>query len=116
MTKRAKLSAMMRRYARKAAVARLAGRMQSAQFWDDEVEKIYNLAKLMKLGEGFLVRAEEKGRQLGGRQHSRAGRGRTWKREAVPRGWREDTSHISFRGHGSHDRRAKRHLRRRRRR
>jgi hypothetical protein len=52
----------IRRYARRSAEARLQGRMQNAQRWDDEIEKVYSEAKRRGWSEDPFVTAEEKGR------------------------------------------------------
>lgn len=53
----------MRETAKKAARARLAGKMQDAQSLDREIEKIYRQAKSQGVEEDDLVSAEEEGRE-----------------------------------------------------
>jgi hypothetical protein len=77
LSRKQKLLLRMRRYARNAAHARLAGNIRNATFWDDEIKKVYREAKREGLREGPFVTAEEKGRELGGRRHRYAAKKRT---------------------------------------
>lgn len=67
LSRKQKLSFRMRRYARLAAASRLQGNIRNASHWDDQIEKVYADAKRHGFSEGFLVQAEEKGRQAGAR-------------------------------------------------
>lgn len=69
LSRKQKLLLRMRRYARNAAHARLAGNIRNASHWDDQIEKVYREAGRSGMGEGAFVREEEKGRELGGRRH-----------------------------------------------
>jgi len=66
-----KLLAQMRKTARRAAYARLHGRMDEARKLDIGIEWLYEQGKRLRLREGALMHAEEKGRQEGGRHHTR---------------------------------------------
>jgi hypothetical protein len=57
----------MRRYARRAALARLGGYIMKANEWDNKIEHIYSQAKRNGWSENPFVIAEEKGRQEAGR-------------------------------------------------
>lgn len=75
-----KLLFRMRRYARLAAQARLAGQIPDAMSWDAEIEKVYAHAKRNRWSEDPFVLAEEKGRRTAGREFSRAKYGRDTRR------------------------------------
>ena len=80
LSKKQKALLRIRRYARSAARERLAGRMQRAVYWDDQIEKIYREASERGWSEGPFVHAEEEGRRFGGRMHRRYGHDRSRRR------------------------------------
>lgn len=61
------LAKRMRKAARKAAKYRLEGLIETATGYDRAIDAIYQEAALAQFDEDFLVTAEERGRQEGGR-------------------------------------------------